>query len=580
MQRRNPNTIILVALLAMPLAGCQVGELSLFDGLTERFGSAASETEAEAASESAAQPNAAPEAAAAAEGDPIDPRCVRWKPSSGGEFILTNDFASGADGAPFEWIASESGILDICAHTLVVALACTAGDEPIQLDIIGDSLTNTTLSGGGVGKVLTIDGCTGTFKNFTVVDGNDEGRGGAASVAPGAGNEFKILEVVFDGNQNATAGGALATGAGSVLVQSVDFTGNTAPEGGAITSSGTALKLVDVEFHDNVASTGDGGALNHTGGSLNGTDILAAGNSAAGAGGAFISSGAAVELQNVTFDSNEAEGTDGGGLYLDGGTAFLLDIRGYGNTATVEGGAVFFNGTATRVQNSTFEDNTAGEHGGAFGLAQGATVSNLDARWHRNNSGDWGGAIHGDSSCVFSGQNSDFGGNHPDEIYWQTYTYSGWGLNMHFSCEGNDCDPCSEWRFYKDTDGDGWGDEDDWMEGCGPAIGYVADPGDCDESDPTLHPGVVEICDGIDNDCDSNVDEDTVEWHDDADADGFGDSPVVDCLPAADAAPAGAVEDDTDCNDSDASTNPAAIETCDSLDNDCDASIDEGLTCP
>ena len=42
--------------------------------------------------------------------------------------------------------------------------------------------------------------------------------------------------------------------------------------------------------------------------------------------------------------------------------------------------------------------------------------------------------------------------------------------------------------------------------------------------------------------------------------------------------PKGYVADHTDCNDSDASINPAAREICDSIDNNCDDQIDEG--CP
>ncbi len=56
--------------------------------------------------------------------------------------------------------------------------------------------------------------------------------------------------------------------------------------------------------------------------------------------------------------------------------------------------------------------------------------------------------------------------------------------------------------MYADADGDGYGDADAPSFGCGETPGYSFTPGDCDDSDPSQHPGAVEDClDGVDNDC-------------------------------------------------------------------------------
>jgi hypothetical protein len=63
-------------------------------------------------------------------------------------------------------------------------------------------------------------------------------------------------------------------------------------------------------------------------------------------------------------------------------------------------------------------------------------------------------------------------------------------------------------EFFEDGDGDGYGNPDATMQGCIAPAGYVADNTDCDDMAADNFPGNVEICDGVDNDCDADVDED------------------------------------------------------------------------
>jgi hypothetical protein len=99
---------------------------------------------------------------------------------------------------------------------------------------------------------------------------------------------------------------------------------------------------------------------------------------------------------------------------------------------------------------------------------------------------------------------------------------------------------------------------------------------DCDDTDPAIHPGATEVCDGIDNDCDGDVDELGAEggspFYADDDGDGFGDpaEPATLCE-----ATSGYVADATDCDDDDAAVHPEATEHCDGVDDDCDGAIDE-----
>ena len=128
--------------------------------------------------------------------------------------------------------------------------------------------------------------------------------------------------------------------------------------------------------------------------------------------------------------------------------------------------------------------------------------------------------------------------------------------------------------FYVDTDGDGWGTDTEEALGCDPPSGFVVDPGDCDDADPTVHPEADEWCDGVDQDCDIIIDEDPVDgvwsWPDE-DGDGYGaeEAGLLACT-----VPEGWLLMGGDCDDGDPLTFPGAKETCDDEDDDCDDVVD------
>ncbi len=130
--------------------------------------------------------------------------------------------------------------------------------------------------------------------------------------------------------------------------------------------------------------------------------------------------------------------------------------------------------------------------------------------------------------------------------------------------------------WYGDGDGDGYGDDDELTASCQEPSGYVATGGDCDDQDSEVHPDAEELCDGLDNDCDGQIDEQAPSWYADADGDGYGDP---DAAVQACEAPEGCIADASDCDDAEAASYPGAPEICDGLRNDCDGEWngDEGL---
>ena len=136
--------------------------------------------------------------------------------------------------------------------------------------------------------------------------------------------------------------------------------------------------------------------------------------------------------------------------------------------------------------------------------------------------------------------------------------------------------------FYADVDGDGYGDAASVSAACDVPTGSVANADDCDDANAGVRPGTTEVCDvaDVDEDCDGAADDADPDvdpatrgtFYADVDLDGYGDAAAP--TAACDAA-AATVTDATDCDDAAATVNPAAGESCDSIDNDCDGEADE-----
>lgn len=146
------------------------------------------------------------------------------------------------------------------------------------------------------------------------------------------------------------------------------------------------------------------------------------------------------------------------------------------------------------------------------------------------------------------------------------------------NCDGEVDEDAGE-IWYKDADGDGYGDPGTQKQSCTAPTNYVGNSNDCDDATRTTFPGASERCNGVDDDCDKSIDEsatDMTPWYQDLDGDGYGDPKKM--VSACTAPSSIYVSNNFDCDDSNGSINPNSVEVCNSQDDDCDNKVDDGVT--
>lgn len=71
----------------------------------------------------------------------------------------------------------------------------------------------------------------------------------------------------------------------------------------------------------------------------------------------------------------------------------------------------------------------------------------------------------------------------------------------------DDLPDCPMMTYYPDADMDGYGDQAYPVDACIMPPAHIPTGGDCDDTNMMVHPGIEEVCDTFDNDCNGLVDE-------------------------------------------------------------------------
>ncbi|MCU0579818.1 MAG: hypothetical protein MUF69_09775, partial [Desulfobacterota bacterium] len=249
-----------------------------------------------------------------------------------------------------------------------------------------------TISSGIFDETLTVDRnltLRGVSPAETILQ---PGAAGQRVITVSAGHDLTLENLTVTNGQAPSmdpVGGGVYLAAGSLTLLNVHITGNVADYGGGVFQEGATgrVEAIDSLIQGNRAGIHGGGMYVRGSTSLTRTQVI---TNAAGShgGGLHIAAGSAV-ITGGNFSGNQANTGNGGGLNLD-------------NQLTVSG--------------TQFQDNTAGDSGGAITQWNaGYTIVISGASFNNNSSKSKGGAAFIQSPLTltdahFNGNVTDSGG--------------------------------------------------------------------------------------------------------------------------------------------------------------------------
>ena len=187
-----------------------------------------------------------------------------------------------------------------------------------------------------------------------------------------------------------------------------------------------------------------------------------------------------------------------------------------------------------------------------------------------------------DGSCDIAGCIYASSSNYNPNANWYDGSCLVYGCTVTTACNYstiatvNDGSCIMPVTYYADADADGFGNSAVSQSSCTVPVGYVTNSTDCNDNNANVRPTATEICNTIDDNCNGQINEGITftTYYADADADGFGNPNLSQ---SSCATVAGYVTNNTDCNDASALIKPTAIESCNTVDDNCNGLINEGL---
>ncbi len=265
---------------------------------------------------------------------------------------------------------------EVVFHTAIFSTPRTIGLGDSGLGLFNNG--EITITGPGAG-LLTVNG-TNLYQVFIIGPGTRATvsglkiTNGSATATHGSGihssGDLTLRDLIITGNSR----GGIYNGGGTLNVERVSITNNTAANGGGIYNDSGNLNVSDSTIANNgVFSGGLGGGISNSNGTvaLNNTNLSS--NTAPSGAGIHNSQGT-VSVTNTTISNNISNGGSGGGVYNGTGTIYLDSVTVADNQTTGQGGGITNQlGGTFNTRNSIFANNSSNGTGPDFA---GVLVSN------------------------------------------------------------------------------------------------------------------------------------------------------------------------------------------------------------
>ncbi len=321
---------------------------------------------------------------------------------------------------------SSSVITTLTATSAPAATAATAitfsgftanwnsatGATGYYLDVAtNDSFTNfvTGYENKDVGNVTskTVTGLTtATTYYYRVRAYNSGGTGDNSTAISLTTNQNRIVTTVSDSGPGSLRQAISDSNSGDAITFDNSLNGQTITLTSGQLSIDKSISITGLTTSPGISISG-----NNTYRVFNLTDGMAAlnyltianGNSGSSDGGGIYVGGGTLTVTNSTFSSNVSNWPGGGGIELRSGTANIINSTFIGNSAVSGGygGAIdSFSGTTLNITNSTFFGNSAASAGGAISVGGTGTIVNSTISGNTAGWSNGGGGINNEAGTI------------------------------------------------------------------------------------------------------------------------------------------------------------------------------------